>query len=158
MPPTSLRKRVLLLAYACSPYRGSEAGVGWNRVIESGKYFDTWVICGKREFEDDIRRSIALADPEHPAIQPARGEIFAERAGKKWKALRHQLPDSLSGDDQQRLPRSAMDLRMGVIVAFDAEGGDIAFQDGALGNAAPRNIDLNNGCGHLRYHRSEGVP
>jgi glycosyltransferase involved in cell wall biosynthesis len=54
VPPTSLRKRVLLLAYACSPYRGSEAGVGWNRVIESGKYFDTWVICGKREFEDDI--------------------------------------------------------------------------------------------------------
>jgi len=48
--------RVLVLAYACSPYKGSEAGVGWHRVVESAKYFDTCVICEKDEFEDDIRR------------------------------------------------------------------------------------------------------
>jgi len=50
------RKRVLLLAYSCSPYRGSEPGVGWHRAVETAKYFDTWVICGKREFEADIKR------------------------------------------------------------------------------------------------------
>lgn len=52
----AVRKRVLLLAYACSPYRGSEAGVGWHRALETSKYFDTWVICGKREFEADIKQ------------------------------------------------------------------------------------------------------
>jgi len=51
-----MRKKVLLLAYACSPYVGSEGGVGWHRAVETGKYFDTWVICGKREFELDIAR------------------------------------------------------------------------------------------------------
>lgn len=48
------RKRVLLLAYSCSPYAGSEPTVGWNRAVQTAKYFDTWVICGKREFEADI--------------------------------------------------------------------------------------------------------
>lgn len=48
------RKRVLLLAYACSPYKGSEAGVGWNRAFQTAKYFDTWVICEKHEFENAI--------------------------------------------------------------------------------------------------------
>jgi len=54
--PQVVRKRVLLLAYACSPYRGSEAGVGWHRALETGRYCDTWVICGRREFEADIKR------------------------------------------------------------------------------------------------------
>ena len=50
------RERVLLVAYACSPYRGSEAGVGWHRAIEAAKYFDTWVIYGYREYKSDVRR------------------------------------------------------------------------------------------------------
>ena len=50
------RKRVLMLAYACSPYRGSEPGTGWQRAVENAKYFDTWVICEQGEFEADIRR------------------------------------------------------------------------------------------------------
>lgn len=51
-------KRVLLIAYACSPYRGSEPGVGWHRVFETAKYFETWVICKKQRHEEDIRRYI----------------------------------------------------------------------------------------------------
>jgi glycosyltransferase involved in cell wall biosynthesis len=65
--PDSLRRRVLLLAYACSPYVGSEGGVGWHRVVETGKYFDTWVICGKREFEVDIIRYLK-AHGELPGV------------------------------------------------------------------------------------------
>ena len=57
--------RVLLLAYTCSPYRGSEPGVGWHRAIESAKYFDTWVICEMHEFKDDIERYFI----EHGKIQ-----------------------------------------------------------------------------------------
>jgi glycosyltransferase involved in cell wall biosynthesis len=53
------RKRVLLLAYACSPYKGSEPGVGWGRVVETAKYFDTWAICKKETYEDDIKQYFA---------------------------------------------------------------------------------------------------
>ncbi len=52
------RPRVLMLAYACSPYRGSEYCVGWGRAIESARCYDTWVLCGP-ESEADLRRFIA---------------------------------------------------------------------------------------------------
>jgi hypothetical protein len=47
---------VLLVAYTCSPYRGSEPGAGWNRAVETAKHFDTWVICEEHEFRADIER------------------------------------------------------------------------------------------------------
>jgi glycosyltransferase involved in cell wall biosynthesis len=50
------RIRVLLLAYACSPYRGGESGVGWQRALETAKKFDTWVLCKQQQYEPDIRR------------------------------------------------------------------------------------------------------
>lgn len=45
-----------MLAYACSPYLGSEPGTGWRRAVENARRFDTWVICEQGEFEPDIRR------------------------------------------------------------------------------------------------------
>ena len=54
------RKRILLLAYACSPFRGSEPGIGWHWAIEMAKYFDIWVICETKEFKADIDRYFAL--------------------------------------------------------------------------------------------------
>jgi glycosyltransferase involved in cell wall biosynthesis len=39
-----LDKRLLLSAYACEPFKGSEPGVGWNYAIELSKYFNVWVI------------------------------------------------------------------------------------------------------------------
>jgi glycosyltransferase involved in cell wall biosynthesis len=56
VPEDSERKRVLMLAYACDPYRGSEPGTGWQRAFENAKHFDTWVICEQGEFEAEIRR------------------------------------------------------------------------------------------------------
>ena len=50
------RPRVLQLSYACSPLRGSEAGVGWQRAVQSARRFDTWVICEEHEFAGEIRR------------------------------------------------------------------------------------------------------
>ncbi len=40
----SSRPRLLLLAYACSPARGSEYAVGWNRAVEAARMCDTWVL------------------------------------------------------------------------------------------------------------------
>ena len=53
------RPRVLLQAYACSPYRGGEPGMGWNRVLEMARYFDTWVLCKQQRYEPDIRKYFA---------------------------------------------------------------------------------------------------
>jgi glycosyltransferase involved in cell wall biosynthesis len=49
-------RRLLLLAYACNPYMGSEPGTGWHRAVEAGKYFDTWVLCW--ENRDAIERFV----------------------------------------------------------------------------------------------------
>jgi len=39
------RPRLLLLAYGCSPYRGSEPGAGWHTAAAAGRYGETWVVC-----------------------------------------------------------------------------------------------------------------
>src|SRR5947208_10516178 len=57
------RPRVLLLAYACSPDRGSEPGVGWNRAVETAKYCDTWVICQDGANGAEIRRYLQRHGP-----------------------------------------------------------------------------------------------
>ncbi len=36
--------RILVSAYACSPGRGSEPGVGWNRVRQLARFHEVWVI------------------------------------------------------------------------------------------------------------------
>lgn len=36
--------KVLLSAFACEPNLGSEEGVGWNMVVQSAKYHETWVL------------------------------------------------------------------------------------------------------------------
>jgi len=50
------RPRILLLAYACSPDHGSEAGIGWNHALEMSKYFDVSVISLKHPYGRNILR------------------------------------------------------------------------------------------------------
>ncbi|HEY1629034.1 MAG TPA: glycosyltransferase [Tepidisphaeraceae bacterium] len=51
------RLKILICAYACSPARGSEAGVGWGWVEAISKHHDVWVITGESEpFPDGIYR------------------------------------------------------------------------------------------------------
>ena len=61
------RPRILQLSYACSPVRGSEAGVGWQRALQSAKHFDTWVICEEHEFGPEIRSHLA-AEGDVPGL------------------------------------------------------------------------------------------
>ena len=44
--PGHRRLKVLVGAYACSPSRGSEPGVGWGWVEAISKYHDLWVLTG----------------------------------------------------------------------------------------------------------------
>lgn len=55
---------IIISAYACSPYQGSEAGVGWGFVKELSKKYDLTVFVEKK-FQTDIEDycSLNLEDP-----------------------------------------------------------------------------------------------
>ncbi len=50
------RLKVLVSAYTCSPYRGSEHAVGWGFVQALAKYHDLWVITEEEKCRGDIER------------------------------------------------------------------------------------------------------
>ena len=52
------RFKILVSAYACNPYKGSEEGVGWGWVNAIAKYHDLWVITGELH-KKDIEKEIA---------------------------------------------------------------------------------------------------
>ena len=60
---------ILISAYACSPYKGSEPGVGWGFVAELAKHHHLWVIVEEEKFRADIEKYLAdnpaLADRVH---------------------------------------------------------------------------------------------
>ena len=56
---TSRRLKVLVGAYACSPSRGSEYGVGWGWAEAISKYHDLWILTGgqcREEIEAELSR------------------------------------------------------------------------------------------------------
>lgn len=53
------RLKVLISAYACSPYKGSEPGVGWGFVSALAQYHDLWVIVEAEKFRADIEHYLA---------------------------------------------------------------------------------------------------
>ena len=53
------RARLVMVAYACSPYRGSEPGIGWQRARSATEMCDTWVICKQEGYEPDVQRFLA---------------------------------------------------------------------------------------------------
>ena len=61
--PLNRPPRVLMLAYACSPFRGSEPGVGWQRAVEMAKHCELWVITEEVEFRGDIERYLSENGP-----------------------------------------------------------------------------------------------
>lgn len=48
--------KVLINSYACSPYKGSEPGMGWNFVDALSKDNDVYVITEKKSLKEDITR------------------------------------------------------------------------------------------------------
>jgi glycosyltransferase involved in cell wall biosynthesis len=52
------RLKVLVSAYACNPYRGSEPGIGWGWIVQISKHHDVWVIT-KRDESADIEAELA---------------------------------------------------------------------------------------------------
>src|SRR4051812_7400695 len=57
------RPKLLMSAYACSPHRGSEPGVGWNRALLAASEFDTWVITEDATYGTAIRQYLKEHGP-----------------------------------------------------------------------------------------------
>ncbi|NQX84863.1 MAG: hypothetical protein HRT67_02985 [Flavobacteriaceae bacterium] len=49
-------KKILISCYACSPYRGSEPGMGWNFVSGLSEDYQVHVIVEEEKFKVDIER------------------------------------------------------------------------------------------------------
>lgn len=57
-----MNKRVLIVAYRCSPYQGSEAGVGWGWAVMMARAgYDVTVLVGDVD-RDDVARFLQTAD------------------------------------------------------------------------------------------------
>jgi glycosyltransferase involved in cell wall biosynthesis/peptidoglycan/xylan/chitin deacetylase (PgdA/CDA1 family) len=64
MPRTETqRRRLLLLAFHCSPDHGSEWGNGWNRALQCAQQFDTWAICQGDEQAREIEQYLDKNGP-----------------------------------------------------------------------------------------------
>ena len=48
--------KILISAYACSPYKGSEPGVGWGFLLALAHQHDLWIIVEEEKFRADIER------------------------------------------------------------------------------------------------------
>lgn len=50
-------RKILVSAYGCEPFRGSEAGVGWNWILQMARHNEMYVIARKNDknkIEDNI--------------------------------------------------------------------------------------------------------
>jgi glycosyltransferase involved in cell wall biosynthesis len=52
-----MQSRLLVCAYACSPYRGSEAGIGWGWVNMIARFGETWALTDAANREDIERET-----------------------------------------------------------------------------------------------------
>ena len=75
-------------------------------------------------------------------VEAAGGEILAQRAVEQRIAAGDQFVDGLGGDDQHGLARSAVNVWVCAEIAFEAERRDDAVRNRALGEAAGRDVDL----------------
>jgi glycosyltransferase involved in cell wall biosynthesis len=87
--PGQRRLKVLVGAYACSPCRGSEEGVGWGWAEAISKHHDLWVLtCDKnrRDIEKELSRRPDLRNRMRFSFIPRVRHLRAERI---WPPLYH---------------------------------------------------------------------
>lgn len=82
------RLKILISAYACSPYKGSEPGVGWGFVAALAKHHDLWVIVEEEKFRADIEHYLDA----HPEFSQSVHFFFLRK--QRNRALRKLWPPS----------------------------------------------------------------
>ena len=83
-------KTVVVIAYACSPYQGSEAGVGWGIINELVKTYPLTVFVEEVKFKADIQRYLT----EHPTSLVAKSVTFIFIPKNRNRLLRSIFPPS----------------------------------------------------------------
>ena len=81
-------KKVLVCVYACSPYRGSEPGMGWNYLKLIAQRREVWAIVEQEKWENDICKW----KREHPDELKDVHFIFIRKLRCRW--LRKIWPPS----------------------------------------------------------------
>lgn len=82
------RLKILISAYACSPYQGSEPGVGWGFVRALAEQHELWVIVEEEKFRADIERYLK----DHPQLSQTVHFHFISK--QRNRALRKLWPPS----------------------------------------------------------------
>jgi glycosyltransferase involved in cell wall biosynthesis len=82
------RLKILVCAYACSPVKGSEPGVGWGFVHAMARYHDLWVIVEEEKFRKDIADFLK----ENPDLSHSVQFIFIRK--RRNRLLRRIWPPS----------------------------------------------------------------
>jgi len=85
---SSKRLRILVSAYACSPGRGSEPGMGWNFVLGLSRFHEVHVIAEKLKWEKPVTEFLE----QHPDLAGNLKFYFIEK--KRNKLLRKIWPPS----------------------------------------------------------------
>lgn len=81
-------KKVLVSAYACSPYRGSEPGMGWHYLQAVAEGNEVWAVVEQEKWQKDIERYCA----EHDDAMTKVHWIFIHKPRARW--LRKIWPPS----------------------------------------------------------------
>ena len=79
--------KILVSCYACTPYKGSEPGMGWKFVNSLSKYHELYVIT-ETKFKPDLERYFS----EHPENQSRFHFFFIQK--DRHKKLRKIWPPS----------------------------------------------------------------
>jgi len=123
------RLKVLLSAYACNPYCGSEEGVGWGWAKAIALHHDVWVLTAESE-RADIERWV---ERDHGKLD---GLQFSYVSRHRWRALEKVWPPAYLWSYRLWLKhalRAAQELHRSV--AFD-----VAHQLTYLGFRVPGHI------------------
>lgn len=74
------RLKILISAYAASPYQGSEFSVGWGFVAALAGDHDLWVIVEEEKCRADLERHLS----EHPEFPQSVHFFFIHKRRNRW--------------------------------------------------------------------------
>ena len=84
----SRRLKILISAYACSPVRGSEPGMGWGFISALAQFHNLWVITEKEKFQKEVEEGLK----NNPELAKHVRFFFIQK--KRHRTLRKIWPPS----------------------------------------------------------------
>ena len=80
----TVRRRILIGAFALSPFRGSEPGIGWNICSRLAAFHDITVLCSPGVADEDNRGEFAKYVQEHGPIPGLEVRFVEMPALSRW--------------------------------------------------------------------------